>query len=130
MPLLEREIRDYLVTNVASVESSFTKVGMMDAVTQSASGARTGNLNAVSIYSNGGESENIIRIRIMTRGNKFSTAMDLANDVYNQLQRLNDTDLPTYKLYYVTGERPQQSGRDQGGGFLTSADYMIRFSNL
>ncbi len=130
MPLLEKEIRDYLVTNVTDVASSFTKVGTMDAVTQSASGARTGDLTAVSVYSNGGESENILRIRIMTRGNKFSTAMDLANDIYDQLQRLEDTDLPTYKLYYVTGERPQQSGREQGGGFLTSADYMIRFSIL
>ena len=130
MPLLEKEIRDYLVTNVSSVENSFTKVGMMDAVTQSASGARGGSLTAVSLYSNGGESENILRIRIMTRGDQFSTAMDLANDIYDCLQRLTDTDTPTYKLYYVTGERPQQTGRDQSGGFLTSADYMVRFEIL
>lgn len=127
MPLLEREIRDYLVDNLSSVENHSTKVGMMEPVTQSSSGGRSGDPKAVTIYSNGGDSEKLLRIRIMTRDDKFSTAMTTALDIYDCLHRLNDTTLTTYKLYYVTGERPQQSGRDQSGDFLTSADYLVRF---
>jgi len=126
MPLIEKEVRDYLIAQVSDLNENNCTVGVLPAATK----ANSLNMKAAAVYSNGGESEERIRIRVMTRDTRFSGAMDLANDIYTALHRLHTTNLVTYALYMVIGQRPQQSGREENGGFLTSADYLIEFRSL
>jgi len=121
--LLERELRDYLITNVTDLVEGNTTIGMLPASTRE----NQVPMKVATIFNSGGETERRQRIRVMTRGTSYTEAMTLGEDVYLQLQRLHDCTLTTYVLYMVTGTKPQQSGRDESGGFLTSADYLIEF---
>jgi len=126
-PLLEKELREYLITQITDLTQSNITIGIMPGAAKHKGVPMT----FATIYANGGETERRIRVRIMTRSDDMETAMLLANDIYDSLQRLHECDLTTYRLYMVTGERPQQSGREEeGGGFLTSADYLIEFTVL
>ena len=122
-PLIEKELLDYLVTNVTDLTSSNSFIGILPGT----SGGNGVPVKAAVIFSNGGETVRRKRIRLMTRGADPEETMFLANDIYDQLQRLNNCPLTTYRIYMVTGQRPQHSGRSEAGEFLTSSDYLIEF---
>lgn len=126
MALLEREFKDFLITAVTDLTSSNTTFGTMPSSTDQ----NQVPLKIATVYNNGGASAKEASLRIMTRGQTHSESMDLANAIYDAINFLHTCPLTTFNVYYVTGTRPQQSGREEGGGYLTSADYLIRFELL
>lgn len=119
MALIEEELRSFLVSDLSSVTESNITYGTMPAVSAQVP------QKFATIYNNGGETEKRFRFRIMTRGKTHSEAMSFALEIYTSLQRLHATNLSNFKIYMVTGQRPQQSGRESDGSYLTSADYMM-----
>lgn len=124
MALLESELRDYLITTLAEVVSNNITFGLMPTESTIAP------VKIATIYANGGETEGIFRFRVMTRGETHTEAMTYALAIYEELQRLNKQALTSYRVYMITGQRPQQSGRTETGKFLTSSDYRMEFTEL
>jgi len=122
-PFVEDELADALESNVATLNSTNLRVGAF----QDSPG--DGTLQAV-IFNLGGETEGRFRFRIMTRADDYRESVELANEIYDFLHRLNNCTLVTIKLYMVTGQRPQQSGKDESNRYLTSADYLMEFSKV
>lgn len=121
IPLIETELRSYVLTQLPSLTIT---IGDRPAV---GSGIP---VNLSTIYSQGGETEERFRFRIITRADSYQDCLSTAEDIFNELHRLHSTDLTTFRLYMVTGERPQFIGHEEDGSFLASADYVASFSRI
>lgn len=121
MALIEDELADWLLTELpGTLTSTNLKVG-----------TKTGTpVKQAVIFNLGGDSEWRMRFRILTRGATYTEAMELANSIYDVLQRAHRQNFTTYKLWYCDGQRPQFTGLEETGSFLVSADFVMEFVEL
>lgn len=125
IPFVEEDLADALEEAIVSLTSTNLKVGAFTDPNESGDPVKQ-----ACLYNTGGATEKQFNFRVMTRADDYTEAMQLANEIYAFLNRLARQDLVTIHVYYITGQRPQQSGRDESGLFYSSAEYEMSFDYL